>query len=49
VKRTDIAPEEAVRVVFAVLARRIAAGEIRDVIGALPETFDELWPASAGH
>jgi uncharacterized protein (DUF2267 family) len=47
VKRTDITPEEAVRVVFAVLARRVTAGEIRDVIGTLPETFDELWPASA--
>ena len=48
VKRSDVTPEEAVRVVFAVLARRVAAGEIRDVIGSLPETFDVLWPAEAG-
>ena len=47
VKRTDVPPEEAVHIVFAVLARRIAAGEVRDVIGALPEAFDDLWPASA--
>jgi uncharacterized protein (DUF2267 family) len=47
IKRTDVTPEDAVRAVFAMLSRRVASGEIRDVIGALPETFDDLWPASA--
>jgi uncharacterized protein (DUF2267 family) len=46
-QRREVPAEEAVRAVFAVLSRRIAAGEIRDVVGSLPETFDELWPPAA--
>jgi uncharacterized protein (DUF2267 family) len=41
---TDGDPECAARAVFAVLARRIADGEIEDVKHVLPEDIRELWP-----
>jgi uncharacterized protein (DUF2267 family) len=47
-KRQDLPAADAVRAVFAVVARRIAAGEIRDVMGTLPAEFDALWPVAAG-
>lgn len=37
-------PERWARCVFAVLSRRIDAGEIQDVIGILPDTLADLWP-----
>jgi uncharacterized protein (DUF2267 family) len=37
-------PEPTVRAVFAVLAQKIAPGEIADVKSALPPSIRELWP-----
>jgi uncharacterized protein (DUF2267 family) len=37
-------PETGVRAVFAVLARKIAPGEIKDVQSTLPPQIRELWP-----
>lgn len=39
-------PERWARCVFAVLSRRIDAGEIQDVIGILPDALADLWPES---
>jgi uncharacterized protein (DUF2267 family) len=39
-----IDPERAARAVFAVLAQRIAQGEIEDVKHVLPGEVRELWP-----
>ena len=39
-----IDPEECVTAVFEVLERRIAAGEIAEIRGALPKQFQQLWP-----
>jgi uncharacterized protein (DUF2267 family) len=41
----DTDPERCVAAVFSVLEKRISAGEISDVRGALPKAFDELWAA----
>jgi uncharacterized protein (DUF2267 family) len=43
-KRSEITPEEAVRAVFQLLAARVAPGEIADVVGSMPESFETLWP-----
>ena len=37
-------PEQATRAVFALLARKVSAGEIRDVKQMLPEPIRSLWP-----
>lgn len=42
-----IAPEPAVRDVFALLAHHCDPGEISDVIGQLPADIQELWPETA--
>jgi uncharacterized protein (DUF2267 family) len=42
-----IAPEPAVRDVFALLAHHCDPGEIADVIEQLPADLKELWPQSA--
>ena len=42
-----IAPEPAVRDVFALLAHHCDPGEISDVIGQLPADIRELWPETA--
>jgi uncharacterized protein (DUF2267 family) len=42
-----IAPEPAVRDVFALLAHHCDPGEIADVIAQFPEELKELWPQSA--
>jgi uncharacterized protein (DUF2267 family) len=42
-----IAPEPAVRDVFALLARHCDPGEIADVIEQLPADLKELWPQAA--
>ena len=39
-----IDPEACVAAVFEVLERRIAAGEIAEIRGALPKQFQQLWP-----
>jgi len=39
-----VAPDAAVRAVFATLAHRCDAGEIADVIDQLPAELKELWP-----
>lgn len=41
----EFSPSRSVSAVFSVLQKRIAAGEISDVRGALPKEFEELWPA----
>lgn len=43
-KRSEITPEEAVRAVFHLLAARVAPGEIADVVGSMPASFEALWP-----
>lgn len=42
----NLDPEHCVSAVFGVLQKRIAAGEISDIRGALPKQFQELWPAA---
>ena len=42
-----IAPEPAVRVVFAILAQHCDLGEIADVIDQLPKEIKGLWPEGA--
>ncbi len=42
-----IAPEPAVRDVFALIAHHCDPGEISDVIGRLPADIQELWPETA--
>ena len=42
-----IAVEALVRAVFAVLAAKVPAGEIKDVIHNLPNDLRELWPTTA--
>ncbi len=42
-----IAPEQAVRDVFAILAHNCDLGEIADVIDQLPKEIKGLWPESA--
>jgi uncharacterized protein (DUF2267 family) len=42
-----IAPEAAVRDVFALIAHHCDPGEVGDVIGQLPSEIKELWPVSA--
>jgi len=42
-----IAPEPAVRDVFALIAHHCDPGEISDVIGQLPADIQELWPETA--
>ena len=42
-----IAPELAVRDVFALIAHHCDPGEISDVIGQLPADIQELWPETA--
>jgi uncharacterized protein (DUF2267 family) len=44
----DIDPEAAVRAVFQVLSRKIAAGEIQKIVHVLPAEFRDLWPTQAG-
>lgn len=39
-----IDPERIIRAVFKVLARRITAGEIEDILHILPPELRELWP-----
>jgi uncharacterized protein (DUF2267 family) len=39
-------PERWARAVFAVVARRVDAGEVQDVVGILPEALGNLWPES---
>lgn len=41
---TDGEPQDAARAVFAVMTRRISAGEIEDVKHLLPQSVRELWP-----
>jgi uncharacterized protein (DUF2267 family) len=40
----DLNPARCVPAVFGVLQKRIAAGEINDIRGVLPNQFAELWP-----
>jgi uncharacterized protein (DUF2267 family) len=42
--QAPIEPEDAVRSVFRVLERHVSRGEIRDVIGELPQDIRGLWP-----
>jgi uncharacterized protein (DUF2267 family) len=42
-----LAPEAAVRDVFALIAHHCDPGEVGDVIGQLPADIKELWPVSA--
>ena len=44
--RFTVDAEAACRAVFALLSRRISAGEIRDVRAELPAVLQPLWPAS---
>lgn len=37
-------PETMVRAVFAIVARHVSEGEVRNVKGILPKTLRELWP-----
>ncbi len=46
--RHYLEPERAASAVFAVLARRVSPGEIRDVIASLPQRLRGLWPAALG-
>ena len=39
-------PERWARAVFAVIARRMDAGEVQDVVGILPRGLTYLWPES---
>lgn len=43
-REVDLAPEPAVRAVFALLAERIDPGEVTKVIGVLPADLRSLWP-----
>lgn len=43
--RMDFETKDLVRAVFAVLSRRVDAGEIGDIRSILPKGFDALWPA----
>ncbi|MCM2408379.1 DUF2267 domain-containing protein [Anabaena sp. CCAP 1446/1C] len=40
----DIDPESLVRAVFKIMAQRVSAGEIEDVINMMPPALRELWP-----
>lgn len=40
----DAPMREVIRAVFRVLARHVSAGEIEDVIGAMPRDLQEQWP-----
>lgn len=40
-------PERVFKAVFAVLAKRISHGEIRDIKNMLPKEFMDLWPGTA--
>ena len=40
----NVDPEQVARAVFRVLARRVSAGEIEDVVRILPTELRELWP-----
>ena len=46
-KDPELDPERVARAVFAVLARRISKGEIRDIKDMLPRELRDLWPATA--
>jgi uncharacterized protein (DUF2267 family) len=41
---TNLKAEDAARAVFALLDRKVSAGEIDDIVAALPEELLELWP-----
>jgi len=43
----DLDPEVTARAVFAVLAARVSAGEIADVLHLLPTSIRALWPRAA--
>jgi uncharacterized protein (DUF2267 family) len=45
--QSNIDPEQAVRSVFNVLARRVSEGEFEDVTGILPQELRSLWPGEA--
>jgi len=45
--RRDLDPERVARAVFAVLAKRVSAGEIADVLSILPHELKDLWPVEA--
>ncbi len=45
--RINLEPDVVARAVFAVLAGRVSAGEIDDVVGCLPAELKDLWPAAA--
>lgn len=47
VEQRDPTPEAAVRAVFELLANHVTAGEVRDVMGMLPEALRELWPKAS--
>jgi uncharacterized protein (DUF2267 family) len=46
-KHPEIHATNATRAVFALLNRRISAGEIDDVIGIMPRKLRSLWPEEA--
>jgi uncharacterized protein (DUF2267 family) len=41
-----IDPDVAIEIVFDMLATRISAGELRQVVNALPRHLERLWPAA---
>ena len=45
--RINLEPDAGARAVFSVLAQRVSAGEIDDVVGCLPTELRSLWPAAA--
>jgi uncharacterized protein (DUF2267 family) len=47
-KARPINPEDAARAVFQVLEKHVTAGEISDVIQALPQDIRALWPRPQG-
>jgi uncharacterized protein (DUF2267 family) len=47
-KARPISPEDAVRAVFQVFEKHVTAGEIGDVLQALPQDIRALWPRPQG-